>query len=67
MVQHMRESIPPSGDSPFPHMNDESGWEYYCFPKGKENEDCSKLTCRKPCLSELVHMDYVCYGEWSQL
>lgn len=49
----------PAADSSFPHMNDESGWEYYCFPKGKENEDSSQYNCRKPCLSQLIHMDYV--------
>ena len=44
-------------------MNDENGWEYYCFPErndeNKEEPDPTTYHCRLPQLSELVKMDFV--------
>lgn len=58
-------------DVTFPHENDESGWEYYCFPK-KESLSPESLiptdwNCRKPDLNELVHLDYVVAMLWYHL
>ena len=52
----------------FPHENDESGWEYYCFPKKESlSPDTVVLTdwnCLKPDLNELVYLDYVAASQW---
>lgn len=45
----------------FPHVNDESGWEYYCFQRKSDsaNLDPLKQSCRYPVPSELIQLDYV--------
>ena len=45
----------------FPHVNDENGWEYYCFQKRDEKNALEPLKkhCRYPVASELIQLDYV--------
>lgn len=47
----------------FPHVNDEDGWFYYCFPGNKadqqDHSDPTHMHCRKPLLSHLLQLDYV--------
>ena len=45
----------------FPHVNDESGWEYYCFQRKSDsvNLDPLQKNCRYPVPSELIQLDYV--------
>lgn len=45
----------------FPHVNDENGWEYYCFQKRDEKNALEPLKkhCKYPVASELIQLDYV--------
>lgn len=45
----------------FPHVNDENGWEYYCFQKRDEKDAIEPLKrhCKYPVASELIQLDYV--------
>ena len=65
MVEDKRKQLPKENKPTLPHENDESGWEHYCFPKkGTISVDAinpMEWNCRKPDLSELIHMDYVCH------
>lgn len=63
MVRDKRKDLSGPNEISLPHINDESGWEYYCFPKREstpvETVDPTDWNCRKPDLNELVLMDYV--------
>ena len=63
MVVDKRTTLSQANKPTLPHENDESGWEYYCFPKKgtfpADAIDPTEWNCRKPNLSDLVYLDYV--------
>ena len=63
MVRDKRKDTSGINEVSLPHINDESGWEYYCFPKREstpmETIDPMDWNCRKPDLNELIAMDYI--------